>query len=46
MHSEMLGYTELLNRMGTMSQEEVAGDVTTERQRRAAGLTTPCPPEN
>jgi hypothetical protein len=46
MRSEMLGYTELLNRLGTMSQEEVAGEVTVERQRRAAGMTTPCPPEN
>jgi hypothetical protein len=46
MRSEMLGYTELLNRMGVMSQEEIAGDVTIERQRRAAGTTTPCPPEN
>jgi hypothetical protein len=46
MRSEMLGYTELLNRMGVMSQAEIAGDVTIERQRRAAGTTTPCPPEN
>ena len=46
MHSEMLGYTELLNRLGSMTQEEIAGDVTIERQRRAAGMTTPCPPEN
>jgi hypothetical protein len=46
MRSEMLGYTELLNRMGTMAQQDVAGQVTVERQRRAAGLGTPCPPEN
>jgi hypothetical protein len=46
MRNEMLGYTELLNRMGVMTQEEIAGDVTIERQRRAAGATTPCPPEN
>jgi hypothetical protein len=46
MRSEMLGYTELLNRLGTMSQQDVAGEVTVERQRRAAGMTTPCPPEN
>jgi hypothetical protein len=29
-----------------MSQQDVAGDVTVERARRAAGMTTPCPPEN
>ena len=46
MRSEMLGYTELLNRLGPMSQQDVAGQVTVERQRRAAGLGTPCPPEN
>jgi hypothetical protein len=46
MRSEMLGYTELLNRLGTMDQQDVAGEVTVERQRRAAGLTTSCPPEN
>jgi hypothetical protein len=46
MRDELLGYTELLNRLGTMPQEEVAGEVTVERQRRAAGGTTPCPREN
>jgi hypothetical protein len=45
MHSEMLGYTELLARMGTMSQQDIAGQVTVDRQRRAAG-GQPCPPEN
>src|SRR3954470_2420998 len=45
MHSEMLGYTELLNRMGTMSQQDIAGAVTLDRQRRAAGGEA-CPPEN
>jgi hypothetical protein len=45
MHSELLGFTELLNHLGTMSQAEVAGDVTAEREQRAKG-GTPCPPEN
>jgi hypothetical protein len=45
MHDELLGYTELLNRLGTMSQAEVAGEIPVERQQRAAGAT-PCPPEN
>jgi hypothetical protein len=27
MHEELLGYTELLNRLGTMSQAEVAGEI-------------------
>jgi hypothetical protein len=45
MHSEMLGYTELLNRLGPMPQALVAGDITTERTRRAEGAAT-CPPEN
>lgn len=45
MHSELLGYTELLNRLGTMSQAEVAGEIPVEREQRAAG-GAPCPPEN
>jgi hypothetical protein len=45
MHDELLGYTELLNRLGTMSQAEVAGQIPIEREQRAAG-GTPCPPEN
>jgi hypothetical protein len=45
MHDELLGYTELLNRLGTMSQAEVAGEIPVERQQRAAGAA-PCPPEN
>jgi hypothetical protein len=45
MHDELLGYTELLNRLGTMSQAEVAGEITVEREERAAG-GAPCPPEN
>jgi hypothetical protein len=45
MHSEVLGFTDLLNRLGPMSQSAVAGDITTERMRRAAGASS-CPPEN
>jgi hypothetical protein len=43
MHSEVLGYTELLNRMGAMSQPEIAGKVEVERQQRASGTTASCP---
>jgi hypothetical protein len=45
MHDELLGYTELLNRLGTMSQPEVAGQIPLEREQRAHG-GAPCPPEN
>jgi hypothetical protein len=45
MHEELLGYTELLNRLGSMSQAEVAGEIPLEREQRAAG-GAPCPPEN
>jgi hypothetical protein len=45
MHSELLGFTELLNRLGTMSQAEVAGQIPAEREQRAAGGAH-CPPEN
>jgi hypothetical protein len=44
-HSEMLGFTELLNHLGTMSQAEVAGQIPAEREQRAKGGTT-CPLEN
>jgi hypothetical protein len=44
-HSEMLGFTELLNHLGTMSQAEVAGQIPVEREQRAKGGTT-CPLEN
>jgi hypothetical protein len=37
MHDEMLGWTELINRMGTMSQPEIAGKVELERAQRAGG---------
>jgi hypothetical protein len=43
MHDELLGFTELLNRMGAMSQTEVAGKVEVERQQRASGTTPSCP---
>jgi hypothetical protein len=32
MHDELLGYTELLNRLGSMSQAEVAGEIPLERE--------------
>jgi hypothetical protein len=43
MHSEMLGWTELINRMGPMSQPEIAGKVELERRQRATGTTPSCP---
>jgi hypothetical protein len=43
MHSEVLGWTELINRMGAMSQPEVAGKVEAERAQRASGTTPSCP---
>jgi hypothetical protein len=43
MHDEVLGWTELLNRMGAMSQPEVAGKVEVERQQRASGTAPSCP---
>jgi hypothetical protein len=45
MRDEMIGYTELLNRIGAMSQADIAGSVEVDRRRRAAGAPT-CPPEN
>jgi hypothetical protein len=45
MHSELLAFTELLNHLGTMSQAEVAGQVTAEREQRAHGGAH-CPNEN
>jgi hypothetical protein len=45
MRDETLGYTELLHRMSTMSQADVAGAVVLDRERRRAGGET-CPPEN
>jgi len=45
MRSELLAYTELVNRLGSMPQAAVAGSVPAERLQRAAG-GAPCPPEN
>jgi hypothetical protein len=45
MHDELMGYTELVNRLGTMAQAEVAGQIPLEREQRAHG-GAPCPPEN
>jgi hypothetical protein len=45
MHDELLGFTELLNHLGTMSEAEVAGEIPAERDQRAHGGTS-CPPEN
>jgi hypothetical protein len=44
MHAELLAFTELVNRLGPMSQTDVAGSVDVERQQRAAGAP-PCPPD-
>lgn len=44
MHSELLGFTELINRLEPMSQSDVAGTVTSEREERAAGAPA-CPPD-
>ena len=37
MHSELLGYTELVNRLMVMSQSDVSGSVDAERMQRAMG---------
>jgi hypothetical protein len=44
MHSELLGFTQLVNELGPMSQAEVAGQVTAERLQRANGAAG-CPPD-
>jgi len=44
MHSELLGWTELVNRVGVMSQSDVSGEVDAERQQRAGGAPA-CPPD-
>jgi hypothetical protein len=44
MHSEVLAYTELINRMQTMSQSDIAGSIPVDRARRANGGQT-CPNE-
>jgi hypothetical protein len=43
MHAELLAFTELVNRIGPMSQDDVAGSVTAERVQRANGAP-PCGP--
>jgi hypothetical protein len=45
MHAELLGFTELVNRLGTMEQSAIAGDVPAERALRAAGAPG-CPEAN
>jgi len=45
MHAEVLGFTELVNRLGTMAQDVIAGDVPSQRAARAAGAPT-CPQAN
>jgi hypothetical protein len=40
MRSELLGYTELVNRLGTMSQADVEGAVPAERAQRRLGVAT------
>jgi hypothetical protein len=42
MHSELQGFTELVNRLGTMPQAAIAGQVSVERRQRAAGARA-CP---
>jgi hypothetical protein len=42
MHSELLGFTELVNRLQVMPQAQVSGSVDAERMQRAAGAP-PCP---
>jgi hypothetical protein len=44
-HSELLGFTDLVLRLGTMSQTAVAGSIPAERAQRASGSPT-CPQEN
>jgi len=45
MRDEVLGFTELVNRLGTMEQDAIAGDVAAERAARAAGAPG-CPEAN
>ncbi len=40
MHSEVLGFTDLLLQMGSMSQPAIAGSVPADRAQRAAGAAT------
>ncbi|MGP0048513.1 MAG: hypothetical protein ACLPZR_06630 [Solirubrobacteraceae bacterium] len=43
MHSELLAYTALVLKLGTIGQQQLAGQVTAERRARGAGAR-PCPP--
>src|SRR5262249_20695019 len=45
MRDELLGFTELVNRLGTMDQSDIDGDVPSERAQRAAGAPG-CPQAN
>lgn len=45
MHRQVLGFTELVNRLGVMDQAAIAGEVTAERVRRAGGAPG-CPEAN
>jgi hypothetical protein len=45
MDAELLGFTELVNRLGTMDQDAIAGDIPIERAQRAAGAPG-CPQAN
>ena len=45
MHDELLGFTELVNRLGVMQQSDIDGDVPSERAQRAAGAPG-CPQAN
>jgi len=42
MRSELVGFTELVNRLGPMSQSAIAGQIPAERRQRAAGAKA-CP---
>jgi hypothetical protein len=44
MHSELLGYTALVLRLGKLRQTDIAGEVTSERRQRQAGAPA-CPSE-
>jgi hypothetical protein len=45
MHSELRGYTDLVGRLGTMDQAQIAGAVPAEREQRSLGAPG-CPPAN
>lgn len=45
MHDELLGFTDLVNRLGTMEQSAIAGEIPIERAQRAGGAAG-CPQAN